>query len=136
MHDVVVNFKVHRVKQIYSDLRLYDGSREQLSQFAILKPQTIEYHFMVQCLCKNGYTGSAELYYLPPLSEPATGLVHIAGEEDIKKMMTVHAEKETRNCHLYIVGGLYDDAETAYGYLDGLSTCFCSQHSSEYFAMR
>ena len=89
---------------------------------------------MVQCLCKNGYTGSAELYYLPPLSEPAIGLVHIAGEEDIKKMMTVHAEQGTRNCHRYIVDGS-DDDETAYGYLDGVSTCFCSQHSSEYFAM-
>ena len=28
-----------------------------------------------------------------------------------------------------------DDDETAYGYLDGVSTCFCSQHSSKYFAM-
>jgi len=134
---VVMCFMVHHVREIYPDLREYGDSRDQLSQFSILKPQPIEYRFILQCLCKHhGYTGSAELYYLPPLSEPATGLLPITGQEDVKQMMTVHAEKETRNCHLYIVGGLYDDAETAYGYLGGLSTCFCSQHSSEYFAMR
>ena len=87
-------FKVHHVKEVYSDLWKYGDSRDQLSQFRILKPQTIEYHFMVQCPCNNhGYKGSVELYYLPPLSEPATGLVRITREEDVKKMMTVHAEQ-------------------------------------------
>ena len=88
-----MSFKVHHVKEVCLDLRKYDDSRDQLCQFRILEPQNIEYLFMVQCLCNHGYTGRVELYYLPPLSEPATGLVHIAGEEDIKKMMTVHAEQ-------------------------------------------
>ena len=67
-------FKVHHVREVYPDLRKYSDSRDHLSQFRILKPQPIEYHFMVQCLCNHGYTGSTELYYLPPLSEPATRL--------------------------------------------------------------
>ena len=106
MHDVVMNFKVHRVKQIYSDLRLYDGSREQLSQFAILKPQTIEYQFMLQCLHTHGFTGSAKLYYLPPFSEPPAGLVLIDGEENIKKMVN------GGDCIMHS-----DDNEAPYAYL-------------------
>ena len=86
-------FKVHHMREVYPDLRKYDDSHDQLSQFSILKPQPIEYRFMLQCLYNHEYTGSADLYYLPPLSEPATGLVHITGEEDVKKMMTVHAEQ-------------------------------------------
>ena len=122
MHDVVMNFKVHRVKQIYSDLRLYDGSQEQLSQFAILKPQTIEYQFMLQCLHTHGFTGSAELYYIPPFSKLPAGLVLIDGEEDVKKMVSVHEELSIRNFHLYLVNGgdcimHSDDDEVPYAYL-------------------
>jgi len=122
MHDVVVNFKVHRVKQIYSDLRLYDDSQDQLSQFAILKPQTVEYQFMLQFLHTHRFTGSAELYYIPPFSKLPAGLVLIDGEEDVKKMVSVHEELSIRNFHLYLVnGGDYimhsDDDEAPYAYL-------------------
>jgi hypothetical protein len=89
---------------------------------------------MVQCLCNHGYTGRVELYYLPPLSELATGLVHITGEEDVKKIVTAHVKQGIRNFHLYIVNGS-DDHETDYGYLDGMSTGFSSQYSYEYSAM-
>ncbi|KAG2578222.1 hypothetical protein PVAP13_6NG209700 [Panicum virgatum] len=122
MQDGVMNFKVHHVKEVYSKLWLYDDSRDQLIQFAVLKLQTIEFKFMLQCLHIHGFTGSAELYYIPPFSKLPAGLVLIDGEEDVKKMVSVHLELSIRNFHLYLVnGGDYimhsDDDEAPYAYL-------------------
>jgi len=93
--DVVMRFKVHMVKQVYSDLQKYDDERDDIAQVTICKPETtIEYHKMVEVLHPFGYAGDAQLYYLDPVPgiEVSAGLVKINGAEDVKLMVNDHAK--------------------------------------------
>ena len=56
MQDVVMKFKVHKVKQLYSDLQKYGDSRDELSQFSIGAPAiSIEYAELLGALNHHGY---------------------------------------------------------------------------------
>jgi len=114
MQHVVMRFKIHSVKEIYSDLQKYYDSREELSEFAITEPATVEYYILSQHLTAYfGYKGDAQLYYLNhvPRFEPSTALVKIDRQEDVDKMVDAHAHERTDICHLYIVNGVgfYDE---------------------------
>ena len=114
MQHVVMRFKIHSVKEIYSDLQKYYDSREELAEFAITEPATVEYYILSQHLTAYfGYKGDAQLYYLNPVhgSEPSTALVKIDRQEDVDKMVDAHAHERTKICHLYIVNGVgfYDE---------------------------
>ena len=57
MQDVVMKFKVHKVKQLYSDLQKYGDSRDELSQFSIGVPAiSFEYAKLLGALNHHGYT--------------------------------------------------------------------------------
>ena len=108
MQDVVMKFKVHKVKQLYSDLQKYGDSRDELSQFSIGAPAiTIEYAELLGALNHHGYTWDAQLYYLSPIpgSQPSTGLFKIDGPDEVRQMVSVHVEQGTKICHLYLVNG-------------------------------
>ena len=112
-------FKLHGVKEIYSDLEKYYDSREELSEFAIIEPSTIEYFSILDHLMKYfGYRGGALLYYLNPApgSEPSIALVQIDGQEDVDKMVDAHTQRKTKICHLYIVNGAGFYAEDGYAW--------------------
>ncbi|KAG2561423.1 hypothetical protein PVAP13_8KG217000 [Panicum virgatum] len=106
--DVVMRFKIHRVKELYYDLQKYADNRDELSQITIGAPaNSIEYAESVAALIEHGYTQDARLYYLSPVpgSEPSTGLLKIDGQEDVMQMVSAHAEQRTKICHLYLVNG-------------------------------
>jgi len=106
MQDVVMRFKVHRVKELYPDLQKYSDSRDELDQFTILAPAiSIEYALFVESLVPFGYIKGALLYYLSPVpgSEPQTGLLSIDGPDEVRQMVSAHVEQGTKICHLYLV---------------------------------
>ena len=101
-----MRFKVHMVKQLFSDLQKYDDERDNIVQVTLCKSEntTIEYHKM-EILDPFGYTGDAELYYLLPVPgiNLLDGLKRINGAEDVKLMVDDHAKAGTKICHLYLV---------------------------------
>ena len=57
MQDVVMRFKVHRVKELYPNLQKYSDSRDELGQFSIRAPAiSIEYAELLGALNHHGYT--------------------------------------------------------------------------------
>ena len=81
MQDVVMKFKVHKVKELYFDLQKYD-LRGELREFSIVRPAiTVKFATFTEALRWHGYIRDVEVYYLNPApwSEPSTGLVKIVG---------------------------------------------------------
>jgi hypothetical protein len=120
MQHVQMRFKIHSVKEIYSDLQMYYDSQEDLVEFTLRKPATVQYYALFQQLYAYfGFKGDAQLYYRNPAPgiNPATALVKIDGQEDIDKMVDVHAHKRTKICHLYIVNGLGFNDENGYHWI-------------------
>jgi len=112
VQDVVMRFILHSVKELYSDMKKYYDSREELGQFTIVKPATsVEFVTMLGALKPFGYRGDGQLYYLNPApgSQPSTGLVHIDGQEEVNELVLAHEKEETKICHLYLVKGCNDD---------------------------
>jgi hypothetical protein len=82
---------------------MYYDSQEDLAEFTLRKPATVQYYALFQQLYAYfGFKGDAQLYYRNPSPgiNPATALVKIAGQEDIDKMVDAHAHKRTKICHL------------------------------------
>ena len=107
MHDVVMRFMVHSVKELYPDLQEID-SLDELSQITISAPaNSIVHAELVRELRDHGYTEDSGLYYLNPdlRSELPTGLHKIDGPDDVMQMVSAHEEKMTKICHLYLVNG-------------------------------
>ena len=105
-----MKFFVHKVPKLYSDLLKYD-LRARLGQFTIASPTTsIEYADVIDGLYCHGYIRDAEVYYLDPTpgSMPCTGLVKIIEAEDVKLMVSAHAQMGTKIAHLYLVS-TYED---------------------------
>lgn len=107
-----MRFIFHSVKELYSDLKEYYDSREELGQFTITKPATtVKFVTMLEALKPFGYRGGGQLYYLNPApgSQPSTGLVQIDGQEEVDQLVLAHAKERTKTCHLYLVTGSNDD---------------------------
>lgn len=100
---VQMRFKIHSVKEIYSDLQMYYDSQEDLVEFTLRKPATVQYYALFQQLYAYfGFKGDAQLYYRNPAPgiNPATALIKIDGQEDIDKMVDAHAHKRTKICFI------------------------------------
>ena len=100
------------MKELYSDLKKYYDSREELCQFTIVKPATsVEFVTMLGALKPFGYRGDGQLYYLNPApgSQPSTGLVPIDGQEEVNELVLAHEKEGTKICHLHLVKGCNDD---------------------------
>ena len=107
MHDVVMRFMVHSVKELYPDLQEID-SRDELSQITISAlANSIVHAELVRELRDHGYTEDSGLYYLnpDPRSKLPTGLHKIDGPDDVMQMVSAHEENMTKICHLYLVSG-------------------------------
>ena len=90
-----MRFILHSVKELYSDMKKYYDSREELGQFTIVKPATsVEFVTMLGALKPFGYRGDGQLYYLNPApgSQPSTRLVKIDGQEEVNQLMHAHAQ--------------------------------------------
>ena len=118
VQNVVMRFILHSVKELYSDLREYYDSREELGEFAFTEsPTTVKFVTMLEALKPFGYRGGGQLYYLNPApgSQPSTGLVQmdglvqIDGQEEVDQLMLAHEKERIKTCHLYLVTGSNDD---------------------------
>jgi hypothetical protein len=107
--DVVMQFKVHTVKELYPDLdKYYDNREENIGMFNIIEPGIVDFDLLEKSLRCFGYNGGAEVYYLNPGpgSTPSIGygLTRIVGHKEVNEFVRAHAEAMTKICHLYLVG--------------------------------
>ncbi|CAD6267145.1 unnamed protein product [Miscanthus lutarioriparius] len=66
VEDVVMKFKVHKVKELYSDLQKYDLQGE-LREFSIVRPAiTVKFATFTEALRWHGYIRDVEVYYFNP----------------------------------------------------------------------
>ncbi|XP_066316111.1 uncharacterized protein [Miscanthus floridulus] len=131
--DVVMRFILHSVKELYSDLKKYYDSREELGQFTIIKPTTsVEFVTMLGALKPFGYRGDVQLYYLNPApgSQPSTGLVQIDGQEEVNELVLAHEKEGTKICYLYLVKGCNDDL---YGDMSDMETDYNEEEEQGYY---